>query len=102
MGIIKSIKSAFGGSEAVIINGSDEAAVRGWLAQRMATQLKQDVSTIDTAKPFEEYGLDSMFAVKVTGELEKVVEMRLSPALLFENTCINDVASVISNSAKAA
>lgn len=102
MGIFKSIKNAFGESSSVIINGNDEQAVGQWLAQRMANQLKVDVSTIDTAKPFEEYGLDSMFAVKVTGELEKVVEMRLSPALLFENTCINDVASVIANSAKAA
>lgn len=102
MGIIKSIKSVFGDKDAVIINGSDETAVKGWLAQRMASQLKADISSIDTAKPFEEYGLDSMFAVKVTGELEKVVEMRLSPALLFENTCIDDVANVIANSAKAA
>lgn len=102
MGIMKSIKNAFGESTDNSISGSDEIAVREWLAQRLAEQLKVNVSEISTEKPFEEYGLDSMFAVKVTRELEKVVEMRLSPGLLFENTCIDDVASVIANSAKAA
>lgn len=102
MRILKSIKKIFGENNSIVINGNDEQAVTVWLSQRMANQLKIDVSIIDPSKQFEEYGLDSMFAVKVTGELEKVVEMRLSPALLFENTCISDVASVIANSAKAA
>lgn len=102
MGIIKSIKKVFGDSNAVIINGQDEMAVRNWLAEKLAAHLKIDAKGIDTAKPFEEYGLDSMFAVKITGELEKVVELRLSPALLFENACIDDVARVIASSAKAA
>lgn len=102
MGIITSIKKAFGENGSEVINGKDEAAVRSWLVKRMATHLKRNPDTIDPAKPFEDYGLDSMFAVKVTGELEKVVEMRLSPALLFENTCIDDVAKVIASSDKVA
>ncbi|MGI2029241.1 acyl carrier protein [Endozoicomonas acroporae] len=102
MGILSSLKNAFSDSNVVTVDGNDEAAVREWLSQRLAKQLKIDVSAIDSAKPFEQYGLDSMFAVKVTGELEKVVEQRLSPALLFENTCIDDVARVIATSTQAA
>lgn len=98
MGILSSLKNAFSDSDVATIDGDDEAAVREWLCQRLARQLKTDVSAIDSAKPFEQYGLDSMFAVKVTGELEKVVEQRLSLALLFENTCIDDVARVIATS----
>lgn len=102
MGLIKSFKKIFNEQDSQVVDGRDEAAVRSWLVERLASHLKQESSSIDPAKPFEDYGLDSMFAVKVTGELEKVVEMRLSPALLFENTCVNDVARVISSSAKAA
>jgi acyl carrier protein len=99
MGIFKSIKSVFVENNSTVIDGNDVQAVTQWLSQRMANQLKIDSTKIDPSKPFEEYGLDSMFAVKVTGELEKVVEMRLSPALLFENTCISDVANVIAKAA---
>lgn len=98
MGIFKSIKGVFSDNNVVVINGKDEEAVKAWLIQRLATQLKKDASVIDPSTPFEEYGLDSLFAVRVTSELEKVVELRLSPALLFENTCINDVARVIAGS----
>ncbi len=99
MGIFNAIKNTFSDSGSVVINGNDEAAVKTWLKHRMAKQLKTEANTIDTSKPFEEYGLDSLFAVQVTGELEKVVELRLSPALLFENTCIDDVAKVIAANA---
>ena len=102
MGLLSSVKGLFSDSENVVINGNDENAVREWLVQRLAAHLKKDISELDSSRPFDQYGLDSMFAVQVTGELEKVVEMRLSPALLFENTCIDDVARVIADSAKAA
>ncbi len=102
MGLIKSIKNMFNDQENVVINGSDEEAIKVWLLSRMANHLKKDVSEIDSATPFENYGLDSMFAVRVTGELEKVVELRLSPALFFENGCIDDVAKEIANSVTTA
>jgi acyl carrier protein len=98
MGLLTPLKNMFS-DNSTIIKGSDASAVQAWMIERLAKQLKKDVTDIDPARPFEEYGLDSMFAVQVTAELEKVVEMRLSPALLFENTCIDDVAKVISNSA---
>ncbi len=101
MGIISAIKKPFSDSQSTVIDGNNETAVKEWLAQRMAKQLKINKDSIETNKPFEDYGLDSLFAVQVTGELEKVVELRLSPALLFENTCIDDVAKVISTSAAA-
>lgn len=99
MGVLTSIKNIFGDGKAVVIDGNDEEAVRQWLLQRMAKHLKRDVNELNSSKSFEQYGLDSLFAVQVTGELEKAVEMRLSPALLFENTCINDVAKVIATTA---
>lgn len=101
MGLIKSIKNMFSDEENVVISGNDEEAIKNWLLHRMAKHLKKDVTELDSATPFENYGLDSMFAVRVTGELEKVVELRLSPALFFENSCIDDVAKEISNSVTA-
>jgi len=102
MGLLSSVKGLFGDNASDVINASDENAVKTWLLDRLARHLKKNVKDLDSAKPFDQYGLDSMFAVQITGELEKVVELRLSPALLFENTCIDDVARVIAESAKPA
>jgi acyl carrier protein len=74
-----------------------EAGIKDWLVQRLARHLKVDASEIDPAKPFEAYGLDSRMAVRVAGELEKVVERRLSPALLFEHPAIDELASFLAN-----
>ena len=65
-----------------------EAAIRDWLTQRLGKQLKVDPSAIDVTRTFEDYGLDSIVAVRVSGDLEKLVEQRLSPALLFEHSSI--------------
>lgn len=67
--------------------------IREWLINRLAKQLKVDPSAIDTAKNFEQYGLDSIVAVRVSGDLEKVVEQRLSPALLFEHPNIDELSA---------
>jgi len=72
-----------------------EASLRQWLAQRLAKQLKVDVAVIDTGRTFESYGLDSIVAVQVAGDLEKVLEQRLSPALLFEHQNIDDLAAYL-------
>ena len=100
MSVLSTFKNLFGEGHQQVIDPRNEAAVREWLVGRLARHLKAESSTIDPARSFEEYGLDSLFAVQVTGELEKVVERRLSPALLFENACINDVARVITQQAQ--
>jgi acyl carrier protein len=70
-----------------------EEVIRQWLVKRLAKQVKADPSTIDTAKKFELYGLDSIVAVRVSGDLEKLVEQRLSPALLFEHPSIDELSA---------
>ena len=70
-----------------------QAALRAWLVTELARRLKCAESEVDTAKPFDAYGLDSRAAVQVSGALEKVVERRLSPGILFDHETIDDVAS---------
>lgn len=72
-----------------------EGTIRQWLVKRLAQQLKVDPNEIDTGKEFEAYGLDSIVAVRVSGDLEKLVEQRLSPALLFEHSNIDELSSYL-------
>jgi len=69
-----------------------EAEIKHWMTERLAAQLKISTASIDASRPFDAYGLDSRTAVAVSGELEKVVERRLSPALLIEHPTIDGVA----------
>lgn len=67
-------------------------AIRQWLIERLARQVKISPAEVDTAKPFEAYGLDSRVAIQVSGALEKIVERRLSPGLLYEHPTIDDLS----------
>lgn len=77
----------------------DQEGIRAWLTQRLAKQLKVPVEDIDTTKRFDAYGLDSRVAVQIAGEIEKLIERRISPALLFEYPTIDEVASVLAKEA---
>jgi len=71
---------------------ASEEGYRRWLKHHIARRLKVDPSTIDEDAPFSEFGLDSRTAVQLSGELEKRVGARLSPALLLEHETIREVA----------
>lgn len=70
-------------------------SLRAWLVTELARRVKCPESEVDTSKPFEAYGLDSRAAVQVSGALEKVLERRLSPAILFDHTTIDDLADYL-------
>jgi acyl carrier protein len=65
------------------------------LVTELARMVKITEAEVDTAKPFDAYGLDSRAAVEVSGTLEKVVERRLSPGILFDHETIDDLADYL-------
>ncbi len=70
-----------------------EEALRRWLIAHLAARVRIAPEDVDTGKTFEEYGLDSRVAVQVSGALERVLERRLSPALLYEHQTIDAVSA---------
>jgi acyl carrier protein len=72
-------------------------ALRAWLVTELAHRVNCAESEVDTAKPFDAYGLDSRAAVQVSGALEKVVERRLSPGILFDHVTIDDLADYLTS-----
>ena len=77
-------------------------ALRSWLVSELARRVKCPESQVDTAKPFDAYGLDSRTAVQVSGALEKIVERRLSPAILFDHETIDDLADYLTRELRLA
>lgn len=95
-GFISNFLNKLSMAEQKVDNGPlTETRIRQWLVERLAKQLKTEGAQIDSARSFESYGLDSIVAVQVAGDLEKLLEQRLSPALLFEHQNIDDLAKYL-------
>jgi phthiocerol/phenolphthiocerol synthesis type-I polyketide synthase C len=66
--------------------------IQAWLVSKLAAQMGVNALQLDPREPFARYGLDSVQAVGLTGELEGWLGRRLSPTLLFEYPTIESVA----------
>lgn len=60
------------------------ATMEGWLVARIAALTGIDQHTIDPGEPFSRYGLDSVKAVALSGELQDWLGRSLSPTLSYE------------------
>lgn len=58
-------------------------AISSWLVSRLAARLTLEVHEIDIDAEFVDYGLNSLEAVNLSGELEHFLGRRLSPDLLW-------------------
>jgi acyl carrier protein len=77
-------------------------SLRRWLIEHLADRVDIDPSEVDTSRSFESYGLDSRVAVQVSGALEKIVERRLSPGLLYEYQSIDELSGYLTQELKLA
>jgi acyl carrier protein len=63
-------------------NGQAAEAIEAWMVLRLSDELKLDPSELDTSLPIVSYGLDSIVAFTLTGELSDWL-MRDIPYTLF-------------------
>ncbi|MGB6168878.1 MAG: acyl carrier protein [Geitlerinemataceae cyanobacterium] len=68
------------------------AVLLHWLISRLAEQLELDVQQIDVQKEFTDYGLNSIEAVSLSGDLENFLKRRLPPTLLWDYPTIETLA----------
>jgi len=59
-------------------------AIQTWLLTQLSKHLKISASEIDIREPLARYGLDSMTAVSLSGELETWLGRSLSPTLVYD------------------
>jgi acyl transferase domain-containing protein/acyl carrier protein len=69
--------------------------IRAWLAENIGSRLGIARSDLDCEAPFELLGLDSAKAVAISGELEQLLDRRLSPTLAYEYPNINALAAYL-------
>ncbi len=55
-----------------------------WILTRLSQHIGLPAHTIDIRQPFARYGIDSLKAVRMTGELEEHLGRTIAPTLLFD------------------
>ncbi len=75
----------------------DKEVVTSKLKDMLADQLKMDAEKIDVHQPFTSYGLDSIDAFTMTGDIEDWLSIELPSALFWDYTQIDEVAHYISS-----
>lgn len=76
--------------------------LKNWLVQNIAEQCDLDPSEIDVHKPLTNYGLDSIIAFTVVGDLEDHLEIELPATLLWDYPTIEAVAEFVATQLSSA
>ncbi|GLF95604.1 acyl carrier protein [Streptomyces yaizuensis] len=67
-------------------------SLSGWLADRIALYLKRSPSEIVPSVPLAEYGLDSVAALSLCGDIEEDFDLVLEPTVAWDYPTIDALA----------
>lgn len=79
----------------VMVETSPVQAIQSWLVNKLAEQLSLDAKTIEVAEPLTRYGLDSIDAVTLVGDLEDLLELELPSTLFWDYPTIQKSAEYL-------
>ncbi len=74
------------------IDAERRRAIERWLAARLAALRGLPAAEIGLEHPFASFGIDSILAVRISGELQEWLQRPLAPTLLYEHPHIRALA----------
>ncbi|MDJ0660876.1 MAG: acyl carrier protein [Crocosphaera sp.] len=69
--------------------------VQNWLIKQLAEQLRLDPASIKITEPFTRYGLDSIDAVTLVGDLEDWLDLDLPDTLFWDHPTVEKSAKYL-------
>ncbi|MEV7523938.1 acyl carrier protein [Streptomyces sp. NPDC091371] len=72
------------GRPAVAADTAKADGVYEWLSARLSLYLRRAPETIDPTVPLAEYGMDSVAALSLCGDLEEEFDLEVEPTLLWD------------------
>ncbi len=78
-----------------------QAALQNWLAAQIARHVQLPLSQIQLDEPFDSYGLDSLIAVQLSGELSEWLGKPVSPTVVYDFPNIQALARHLSQNPTA-
>ena len=73
----------------------DKVYWSGIIRTLVAKEMRVEPQTLDPQQKFTSYGLDSIVALSVSGDLEDLTQLELEPTLLWDYPTINALAEYI-------
>ena len=74
--------------------------IQAWLVSKIAQKLQVNPHNLDIREPLAHYGLDSVAAVSLSGDLENWLGRRLSPTLVYDYPSIEALARYLAKESK--
>ena len=84
------------------VAGKTSAEVRDWLAARLGGMLGTGASRVDSRREFASFGLGSLQAARLAGELEEWLGRPISPTLVYDYPTIDALANYLAGGPVAA
>lgn len=72
--------------------------IENWLISKISELLELNPDQIDVKKPFTSYGVDSVTAVALSGDLEEWLGRRLTVTVVFDYPDIESLAGYLAES----
>jgi acyl carrier protein len=72
--------------------------LRGWLTERVGYYLERPAEELDTRVALTEYGLDSVYAFALCGDIEDTLRISVDPTLVWDVNTIDALTDHLSPS----
>ncbi|GAA4715829.1 acyl carrier protein [Phytohabitans rumicis] len=69
--------------------------LRPWLVERVAEFTERDPATIDPAAPLAGFGLDSVYALALCGEIEDHLGVTLEPTIVWDHPSVDALVAFL-------
>ncbi|MQY11665.1 hypothetical protein SRB5_17840 [Streptomyces sp. RB5] len=76
-----------------------EREFRDWITRRLAEFLQRPAHTIEADVPFAEYGMDSVAALSLFGDIEEEYELFLEPTVAWDHPTVRALAHYLAQEA---
>jgi acyl carrier protein len=74
---------------------TDPTSVRAWLTARVAYYVERDPQDIDPDAKLVGYGLDSVYALSLCGDIEDEYGLEVDPTLAWDHPTVNAIVHVL-------
>lgn len=70
-------------------------ALRAWLVEQVAVMLDKAPQHIEPSVPLADYGLDSVYGLTLTTEIENHLGVTLEPTLIWDHPSIDELVDYL-------
>jgi acyl carrier protein len=70
-------------------------AIQSWILEWLAREMQIPVQDLDPAKSFESFGMTSLLAVTMTGDMEDWLGREVDPAIMYDHPTAASLAGVL-------